>query len=150
MDAPGTAFRLEMTAPASDVDDLGHVSNVAYVRWIQDAAVAASTACGYDFAAYKALGAVFVVRRHEIEYLSPAFGGDRIALFTWVESYRGVSTIRRTEIARVGDGKALVSAVTRWILVGTDDGRPKRISREMAARFGVSPTTEPPRRDAPR
>ena len=137
-DAHASSFRLEMVAPASDVDELGHVSNVAYVRWIQDVAVAASAACGYDFAAYQALGAIFVVRRHEIEYLSPAFGGDRIALVTWVEGYRGVSTIRRTEVTRLGDDKSLVSAVTRWILVGTQDGRPKRITPEMAARFGVA------------
>lgn len=139
MSASPASFRLEMDAPASDVDELGHVSNVAYVRWIQEVAIAASAACGYDFAAYHALGAIFVVRRHEIEYLAPAFGGDRIALVTWVESYRGVSTVRRTEISRVADGKALVSAETRWILVGTADGRPKRITPEMARRFGVGP-----------
>lgn len=137
MHAPEHAFRLEMVAPESDVDELGHVSNVAYVRWIQDVAVAASTARGYDFAAYQALGAVFVVRRHEIEYLSPAFGGDRIVLVTWVESFRGASSIRRTEIVRATDEKHLVTAVTRWVLVGTADAKPRRIPREMAQRFGL-------------
>jgi acyl-CoA thioester hydrolase len=60
--------RRELVAQPEDIDELGHVSNITYVRWIQLAATEHSAALGWDTAAYRRLGAVFVVKRHEIEY----------------------------------------------------------------------------------
>ena len=34
-----TACRSERVAQPEDIDELGHVNNAVYVRWIQDAAV---------------------------------------------------------------------------------------------------------------
>ena len=55
------AIRIE----PSDIDELGHVNNVTYVRWVQDAAVAHWTAAAgaADQAALR-----WVVLRHEIDY----------------------------------------------------------------------------------
>ena len=38
----GSVFRMDLVVPAEDIDALGHASNIAYVRWIQDVAVAHS------------------------------------------------------------------------------------------------------------
>jgi len=130
-------YRMTLSAPQSDIDGLGHVSNVAYVRWIQEVAIAHSAAVGYDFARYEQLGAVFVVRRHEVTYLAPVFGGEEVVLATWIESFRGVTSDRHTTITRVSDGKEVVRAVTQWVLVSTESGRPRRIPIELAASFGV-------------
>ena len=132
-DAP--RFRLEMTARPEDIDLLGHVSNIAYVRWIQEVAEAHSASVGWDHTAYVALGAVFVVRRHEIDYRAPAFAGDRIELCTWAGWWRPASALRRTEITRVSDGAPLASAATTWALVATDGGRPRRIPDELRLPF---------------
>ena len=91
-------FHQQMVAPSSDVDELGHVSNIAYVRWIQEVAKAHSAAVGLDHAAYVRLGAVFVVRRHDIEYLAPAYGGDAIRLTTWIAKWGAATSERRTRI----------------------------------------------------
>ena len=40
MDPPPEIFELPITVLASDIDQLGHVNNVTYLRWVQDAAVA--------------------------------------------------------------------------------------------------------------
>lgn len=35
-----SAFELAISVSPSDIDQLGHVNNVRYVQWVQDAAVA--------------------------------------------------------------------------------------------------------------
>jgi acyl-CoA thioester hydrolase len=127
--------RRDIVAQPDDIDELDHVSNIAYVRWLQLAATEHSSALGWDHAAYRKLGAVFVVRRHEIDYRAPAYAGERIQLCTWVEWWRTASTLRRTDITRVSDGALLVSAGTLWALVSIDSGRPRRIPEELRLCF---------------
>ena len=134
-EAAAPRFRQELVAGPEHIDVLGHVSNIAYVAWLQAVAEAHSAAEGWDHAAYRALGAVFVVRRHEIDYRAPAFAGERIALVTWVEWWRAASTLRRTEITRVADGALVASAATTWALVSIDGGRPRRIPDELSRPF---------------
>ncbi|HWM84673.1 MAG TPA: thioesterase family protein [Kofleriaceae bacterium] len=128
-------FRRELVAQPADIDELGHVSNITYVRWLQLVATEHSAAGGWDQAAYRTLGAVFVVRRHEIDYRAPAYQGDRIQLCTWVEWWRTASTLRRTEITRLSDGALLASAATLWALVSFESGRPRRIPDELRRPF---------------
>jgi acyl-CoA thioester hydrolase len=82
-------FELPLVPVESDVDTLGHVNNVTFVRWIQDVAVAHSTSVGMDLAAYQRLGAIFVVRRHEIDYLRPVMLGEKLVARTWVAEASG-------------------------------------------------------------
>jgi acyl-CoA thioester hydrolase len=128
-------FRHELVARPDDMDELGHVSNITYVRWLQLAATEHSAAVGWNTAAYRALGAVFVVRRHEIDYRAPAYAGERIELCTWVEWWRTASSQRRTEIRRLSDGVLLVGAATLWALVAFEGGRPRRIPDELRRAF---------------
>jgi len=128
-----------LVAPATDVDELGHVSNIAYLRWVQDAATAHSAAVGWDFPRYKTLGSVWVVRKHEITYLQPAYGGDDVVCETWIESFRGASSPRRTRILRAKDDAELARVVTLWALIDLDTGRPRRIPAEMLEDFGREP-----------
>jgi acyl-CoA thioester hydrolase len=130
-------FRDEIVAAPEDIDELGHVSNVVYVRWIQDVAKAHSAAVGWDYDRYRAFGAVFVVHKHVVEYRAPAFAGDRIACVTWVESFSAATSDRRTRIVRLSDDKELVRASTLWALVGVDGGRPRRIPPEISHAFAA-------------
>ena len=77
----------ECDVPPTAIDANGHVNNIEFVRWMQDAAVAHSDAVGCT-AATMAAGATWVVRSHHIEYRRPAFAGDRIRVVTWVENNR--------------------------------------------------------------
>ena len=125
-------------APA-DIDELDHASNVSYVRWIQDAAVAHSTAVGLDVAAYRARGAVFVVVRHEIDYRRPALLGDALDVETRVCAMGTATSERRTVIRRAEDGVELARAVTRWAHVDLARGRPTRIPDDVRTRFAIDP-----------
>ena len=127
---------VELVAAVDDVDELGHISNVAYVRWVQDAAKAHSQAVGWDHARYEELGSVFVVRRHEIEYVRPTYAGERIRTVTWIEDWRVASSTRRTLLLR--EEEEVARAATLWALVSTETGRPRRIPSVIKDAFALS------------
>jgi acyl-CoA thioester hydrolase len=136
---PPTSASLEHTllldATPHDIDELGHVSNVTYVRWIQEAAKSHSTAVGWDAAAYLRHGGVFVVRRHEIDYLAPALVGDRIELRTHVANWTAATSERKTRVIRAADGADLARAITTWAFISTSTQRPCRIPAEIRDAF---------------
>lgn len=124
---------------ADEIDEQGRASNLAYLRWLQDAAVAHSTAQGWSPERYRREQAGWVVRTHWIEYLQPAFAGDRIVVRTWVANFRKVLSLRRYEISRPADAALLVRAATDWAFVGLQQGVPRRIPAELIASFEVVP-----------
>jgi acyl-CoA thioester hydrolase len=74
-------FEMELVAGAEHIDELGHVNNAVWVQWMERVAVA-----HWDSVADPAHREAYfwVVVRHEIDYLRPAFEGDRIVARTWV------------------------------------------------------------------
>jgi acyl-CoA thioester hydrolase len=107
---------------AEDIDEQGHVNNVAYVRWIQDAAVAhwfsvTSAEIREKF--------TWVLTRHEIDYKKQTFAGEKVTVTTWVGEPRKVLWERFTEIRRGED--LLVKARSVWCLIDKISGRPSKI-----------------------
>ncbi len=74
-------YEIERSVEPADIDQLGHVNNVVYLRWVQDAAVAHWVAAASEAEQRSYL---WVVTRHEIDYKRPAFAGDTIVARTWV------------------------------------------------------------------
>ena len=87
-------YRYEFTVPVEAEDQNGHVNNVEYLRWMQDAAMKHSETVGCTQATVSA-GATWVVRTHKIEYFKPAYAGDRIVVETWVADFRRVQSLRK-------------------------------------------------------
>ena len=140
-------FRVPIDMPAvfdhshrvrqEDIDGVGHVNNLVYVRWLQDAAVAHSAAQGWPTSAYYELGQGWVVRSHFIEYLSPAFANDEVVVRTWVSEMKRVTSSRRYYIIRVSDGKVLVKAETQWAFVAFTTLQPCRAPEEVVRAFEI-------------
>jgi acyl-CoA thioester hydrolase len=130
-------YLLRVRVRPEDVDYLGHVSNVVYVRWVQESALAHSTACGLDEAAYLSRGQSWVVRRHEIEYLRAAVPGDEVMVETRVASMGAASSVRLTRIFR--DGDLLARASTSWAFLDLLRMRPTRIPEDIRSRFPLEP-----------
>lgn len=124
---------MPITATAADIDELGHVSNLVYVRWIFEVAMGHTRSVGWDFPQYKELGAVFVVRRHEVDYVSSVREGEQVIAETWVDSWKQVSVVRKTEIRR-GD-QVMVRGASVWAFLNIATGRPTRIPDELRALF---------------
>lgn len=126
-------FRMPITAAAADIDELGHVSNLVYLRWVLDVAMAHSRSLGWDYDDYKALGAVFVVRRHEIDYVAQVTLGQVLSAETWVATWKQASCVRSTELVR--DGQVVARAATTWAMMSLTSNRPVRIPDELRAKF---------------
>jgi acyl-CoA thioester hydrolase len=133
--AASAEFALEITVLGPDVDALGHVNNIVYVRWLQEVATAHAVAVGVTHADLLRIGAVFVVRKHEIEYLRPGFLGERLVLRTHVSWWKGASCERVTSVERSADGTVLARAKTLWAFVTADSGRPTRLPLEITNAF---------------
>ena len=69
-------YELPIEILPEHIDQLGHVNNVVYLRWVQDAAIAHWSAAAPENEQEKLL---WVVTRHEIDYKRPALPGDKIA-----------------------------------------------------------------------
>jgi acyl-CoA thioester hydrolase len=123
----------------ADIDELGHANNVAYVRWLQDAAVAHSEVVGLGYAAYVRLGGVFVIRRQEVDYLRSALRGDELEVRTHVSSVMAAKCQRTTEIVRANDRVVLARGLTTWGFIDVSRGRPTRIPDEVYVAFGMTP-----------
>ncbi len=120
-----------------DVDAQGHASNVLYVQWMQDAAVAHSSAVGLTPERYRELGTAWFVRRHEIDYLRQAPKGAVVEIRTWVAGFRGATSRRCYRFTRADTGEELARAATDWAYIDTTRGRPTRVPPEVAALFPV-------------
>lgn len=136
-------FTMEVTAQAADIDEVEHVSNLVYVRWIQDVAVAHSAAVGWSFQRYREFGAIFVVRRHELDYITPVMLGQVVRLETWIDSWRAASCVRRTELYRAHDNVVVARGATTWAFMRFAEGRPQRIPEEILRQMGPAATPSP-------
>ena len=136
-------YRHEIQVPSSAIDENGHVNNVQYVQWMQDAAVQHSNAAGCTQVTLD-LGATWVIRSHKIEYLRPAFQGDHLAVLTWVSNFRKVRSLRKYRFFRVSDKAVLANGETDWVLVDSESGRPLAIPDHLAAVFEMVPNDAEP------
>jgi acyl-CoA thioester hydrolase len=131
-------YSYEFTIPESAMDGNGHVNNVNYVQWMQDAALQHFGFLG-GIELTQALGATWVVRSHTIEYLRPAFAGEQIEVRTWVVDLRRVRSLRRYRFIRLSDGKLLVKGETDWVFVDGKTGSPRVVPEEIVKIFPLLP-----------
>ena len=131
-------YRYEFKASKDAVDENGHVNNVEYVRWMQDAAILHSDNQGCTQAT-KAVGATWVVRAHRIEYFRPAFSGEQICVLTWVSNFRRVQSLRKYRIIRAQDNTVLAEGETDWVFVDAKTGQLRSIPKDVMAAFEVVP-----------
>ncbi len=120
---------------AAEIDFLGHANNLCYLSWMQDAALAHSSAQGWSPQHYRQLGAVWVVRSHSVEYLRPALVDQELVIRTWVVAIGRIDSLRGYHILRADDGVRLVQAETRWIWIDIAAQRPRRVPPEIRAAF---------------
>lgn len=127
-----TTYIHPITVTPDDIDEMNHVNNVVYLRWVQDAAAAhwdavASTEMKSRYA--------WVVLRHEIDYKSPALLGDSVKAETWVSSREGVRSVRHVKLTHAHTGVLFAEAVTTWCLLDAITKRPRRIESDITSIF---------------
>ena len=127
-------FELRLAIEPSDIDHLGHVNNVTYLRWVQEAATAhwTDSAPAEDQAKL-----MWIVLRHEIDYKRAALPGDEIIGRTWVGAATRLKFERFTEILRASDRQVLAEAKTIWCPIDARTMKPVAVSPEVRAIFST-------------
>jgi acyl-CoA thioester hydrolase len=129
-------FSYSFTVPESVIDENGHVNNVAYVQWMQDAAIRHSE----SVTEYKpAENSTWYAREHRIEYLLPAFLGEEVEVRTWLSEVKRVRAHRRYEFIRKSDGKVIAKGESEWVYVDARTGRPIALPAGVEEFFPVLP-----------
>jgi acyl-CoA thioester hydrolase len=120
------SYSFNIKVSKGDIDDLNHVNNVVYLNWVLEAAKQ-----HWELLSNPAqnLLYVWVILRHEIDYLASGMLNDDITITTWVDSSAGVKSDRIVEIKR--DNKLLAKAKTTWCLLDKTTMRPVRIPDEI-------------------
>jgi acyl-CoA thioester hydrolase len=109
-----------------DLDSLNHVNNVIYLQWVQEAAIRhwEELTKDTDFSQH-----IWVVSRHEIDYVRQTFLGDEILIKTWVGHTEGSLSIRHVEMYR--DNKLICKTQTHWRLLNAKTFKPTNIPIEI-------------------
>jgi len=127
-----TPFTIAITASPDDIDELGHVNNAVWVKWIQDVATAHWMAVA-DPAHVDAY--LWVVIRHEIDYRGNVQEGETVTARTWIgDPPKGARFDRLVEFVG-NDGKVKVAARTTWAIIDRVSGRTLRVPKEVAEPF---------------
>ena len=135
LSSPGekeAGFTLSITARPEDIDELGHVNNAVWVRWIQDMAPAHWQAVAPQDAIDRY---IWVVTRHEIDYRGNVGAGDTVTASTWIsEPPKGARFWRNVSFTGP-DGAIKVTAKTNWAIIERASGRPVRVPADLAKLF---------------
>lgn len=129
------AFTHTLRVAEADLDDLGHVNNVVYLRYIEAAARAHAAAHGWRVEEFRRAGALPLVRRHLVHYRRPARLGEELRVTTRVVRLDGVRGERRNEV-RGANGVLKVESEMEWVWCHPDSGRPVRVPAAVRALFG--------------
>lgn len=130
-------FLHRFQVPPEAIDVHRHVNNVEYLRWMQDVAVAHSTALGWPMARYIKEGSSWVIRSHFIEYLRPALQDETLHLLTWVADMSERASTRKYLFWREHDQQPVARAETVWVFVDLRTGLPRPISDALRQTFPI-------------
>jgi acyl-CoA thioester hydrolase len=129
-------FSIAIRVQPADIDELGHVNNLVYLRWVQEVAIAHWTA---RTTPEQRAALTWVVVRHEIDYKRPAMPDDELTVTTWVGVASRRTYERHTEIARTSDTALLAKARTLWVPLDPTTMKVAEVSAEVRERFSVPP-----------
>ncbi len=125
-----------------ELDAFGQVNGVNLVRYMQEAAIEASTALGFSPDWYNQHGVGWVVRRLSVRYFAPALYGDEVTAATWLSGLRGVRSIREYDLTRSRDGQRVARGRAEWVYMNFHTGEPTRIPDAWANAFTLKDKPE--------
>ncbi|MGG5171465.1 acyl-CoA thioesterase [Pseudarthrobacter sp. J1738] len=132
-----------------DIDSYGHVNNVTYLSYLEDARVqlihqtlgqAAGNGAAEEDTFDDLVGVenFTLVGRHEIEYLLPLhFRTEPIFVNIWVTAMGGSSFEFGYSVAEADGSKTYALASSSMVLVNRESGRPVRLTPAQRHALGV-------------
>jgi acyl-CoA thioester hydrolase len=119
-------FELKIKVTSEYIDDLNHVNNVVYVQWMDQVAFE-----HWEFLTQNnpLPQYIWVVLKHEVDYLKQAVLGDIITVKTWVGETKGFKSERLMEFYK--NNQLLVKAKTVWGMLDAENYKPSRIRENV-------------------
>ncbi|MDQ0261653.1 thioesterase family protein [Sinomonas atrocyanea] len=140
-----SAYRFPLQLRFGDVDSYGHVNNVRFLQFLEDARVhwlreplrSADREDGPQTLADLVTEENFtLVGRHEIEYLAPLlYRREPVAVDLWVTRVGGSSFDLGYAVVDPADGAVCANCSTSMVLVSRSTGRPVRLPEAMRSEF---------------
>lgn len=118
-----------------ECDAYGHVNHAHYLRYMQETALDASAAAGFDMTWYEANNRLWLIRRTDITYLRPLQYGNSVIVKTWVQDFRRIQSRRVYELRLADSGEPVAEASTDWIYLDAETNRPVSIPNDLIAAF---------------
>lgn len=129
-----TAFLRRIEPGPADIDELGHVNNVVYLRWVQDIAITH----WHRVATPEMIESdIWVALKHTIEYRDPIQPGETAEIRTWLGRIHGPRFDRHVDIRKPGAKRFSARATTEWCRVDLKTRRPKRIGDDILDTFAL-------------
>jgi len=125
-----------------ELDLLGHLNNVTFVQYMQEAAIEASTALGFSPDWYREQGFGWVVRRLWVRYLGQVTYGDEVEVATWLSGMRGVRSNREYDLTRARDGARVARGRAEWVYMDVKTAQPARIPDGWADAYPMTGKVE--------
>jgi acyl-CoA thioester hydrolase len=123
-------YQYDVDVVPDDIDEMGHVNNAVYLKWVQ----AAVLTHWRRFAPQDVAAAhLWVALKHEIRYLRPAFLDDHVVVKVALEKLLGARVFYKTMINH-GD-EVLAEVESCWCCLDSVTRKPVRLAREIVARF---------------
>ncbi len=110
-------MRFEVEIWFGDVDVFGHVNNVKYARFLETARVK------FFMERFGKLEPTFVIRRLEMDFLSPMFLGETAVIEMWVGSIGNTSWEFHYRITEKESGREVVKARSVQVWVDLESNR---------------------------
>ncbi len=128
-----------------ELDRNGQVRHAAFLRWFQEAAFEASASLGYGMKEYDAMGAAWLMRGIDVEFLQAAHYPEEIEIKTWVSDFHRVRSHREYEARRASDRALLARARADWVFLDSKTFALRRVPAEAVALFAPNgqPALEP-------
>ena len=123
-------FEKPIVVEEGHLDQLNHVNNVVWLKWVQDMAEA-----HWNYRTNDSVNDRYfwVVLNHFIEYKRPAHLNDNLVAKTFIMSYEGPRSERHVEF--YNQDKLCVKAKSSWCLINRKNERPVRVPEEIVNLF---------------
>jgi acyl-CoA thioester hydrolase len=131
-------FCVRLVVDHSEIDDLGHVNNTVYARWMEACAWAHSAAVGLPPAKCVELGRGMAMRTLEIEFLRPAFGGQTITVLNWITKVDRLRAERRFQVFADASAQTLALGTAGYVCIDLATGAPIRMPPEFSKGYQVT------------
>ena len=124
-------YKKSLTVRSYELRSDGAVGHAVFLQWFQEAAFEASAAGGFGIKQYDAMGAAWVMRSIDVEFLGSPHYLEEIEISTWVSDLHRVRSHREYEAYRASDHTLLARARVDWVFLDLTTYAPRRVLPAM-------------------